>query len=335
MTSHTHFNERTPATEVAETFSSEIKNRYFVVTGISKDSIGETTAKALASKSPALLILASRTLSNIEAVASEIRATYPNVKVEVIPLDLLSQESVRQAADQIKAVAPQVDVIINNAAMTPSKRITSPEGIEGQFAANHLGGFLLTNLLAEKFPAGAKARIVNVTSEGHRASPIRWSDLNLEKADSELPESERGPDLTDHFPAELLQVVDGYSGFRAYGQTKTANILTAVALNKKFAGKAAAYSAEPGVILTNGSRDFGGKDTTRKAAEMHAVYLKDLDQGASTTLVAALDPALQKYGGNPYFSNCQFGHAAEWATNEEYAEKLWELSEDLVGQKFF
>lgn len=161
-------------------------------------------------------------------------------------MDLLSQGSVREAAEEIKKSVPRVDILINNAAMVPSKRITSPEGIEGQFAANHLGGFLLTNLLAAHLPADHKARIVNVSSEAHRVSPIRFSDRNLLKSDTEIPESERGPDRTGWLPAGMLQIVDGYDGNRAYGQSKTANILTSVEINKRWAEKAVTYGLDPG-----------------------------------------------------------------------------------------
>lgn len=179
-------------------------------------------------------------------MASDIRATHPNTNVATVVVDLLSQNSVRQAAEEIKKLVPRVDVLINNAAMNTSKRVVSPEGIEGQFAANHLGGFLLTNLLAEHFPTARKARIVNVASEAHRCSPIRFSDWNLMKDDTEIPMSERGPDLTGWVPAEMLKKVNGYSGSRAYAQSKTANILTSVQENVKWPEKVVAYSLDPG-----------------------------------------------------------------------------------------
>ncbi|KAH8597103.1 hypothetical protein B0O99DRAFT_592855 [Bisporella sp. PMI_857] len=210
MALHPEYNAKTPATQVAKAFSSEITNRH-------------------TSQSSALLILAFCTLSNLEAVVSEVRTMDPAAKIETISLDLFSQQSASRAADEIKALVLRIN-ITNNAAMIQPKRCTSPRGIKEQFAANHLGGFLLTNIFAEKFLAEWIARIANLASEPHRSSPIRWSDLSLRKSDSRLPESEGGPDPLQFTSAEMKQVVNGYNWFRVYAQSKTANILTMVAL---------------------------------------------------------------------------------------------------------
>ncbi|KAF2625563.1 hypothetical protein BU25DRAFT_460284 [Macroventuria anomochaeta] len=186
--------------------------------------------------------------------------------------------------------------------MVTSKRIMSPEGIEGQFTANNLGGFLLTNLLEP-------------------ASSIQFSDWDLLKSDAEIPESERGPDRTGWLPAEMLEVVDGYDGNRAYGQSKAANILTSVEINKRWTEKAVAYSLDPGDTLTDGNRNCGGEAVVKEAmAIIHGANMKTFDQGASTTLVAALAPALNEYKHNPYLSHCQFGQAADWATDKNATE---------------
>lgn len=146
-----------------------------------------------------LLNLASRTPLSIEAVAADIHTSHRDAKIATVPVDLLGQTSIREADSKIAVLTPRVDIIINNATMVPSHRKRCPEGIEGKFAANHLGSFLLTNLLSEKFPAAVqgKARIVNMTSESHRTSPVRFSDYKFEKRDEELPVEEQSPYLSN------------------------------------------------------------------------------------------------------------------------------------------
>ncbi|PSN63904.1 hypothetical protein BS50DRAFT_590900 [Corynespora cassiicola Philippines] len=161
---------------------------------------GTDVAKASVNEAlPDLLILASGTPSSIEAAAADIRTSHPDAKIATVSVDLLSQASIREADSKVAVLTPRVDIIINNATMVSSHRKRCPEGIEGQFAANHLGNFLLTKPLSEKFPAAVqgKARIVNVTSESHRTSPVRFSDYKFEKRDEELPVEEQSPYLSN------------------------------------------------------------------------------------------------------------------------------------------
>lgn len=146
-------------------------------------------------------------------------------------------------------------MLVNNAGMYVSKRGYSPEGIERQLAANHVGPFLLTNLLrpqllaaAKDAPAGA-TRIINVSSEGHRMQPFRFSDYNGEKVvQEELPEEERiNPAMKDQLPPFVLEPEEGYIAFVAYGQSKTANVLFSVGLNERFKGTGVvSYALHPG-----------------------------------------------------------------------------------------
>ena len=157
-----------------------------MITGVGPGGIGGATALAFASQKPSLLILASRTKDKLESVAKEIASSYPDVKVEIVKLDLSSQQAVREAAESVKQLTDSLDILVNNAGLTIYERKLTPDGLELQFGTNHSGPFLLTNLLvplllnaAEKSAPG-ETRIVSLTSAGHRLSPVRFSDYNME-----------------------------------------------------------------------------------------------------------------------------------------------------------
>lgn len=215
---------------------------------MSPESIGSTTAASIASQSPSLLILASRTQYKLEDVTKSINGAYPTVNVQTVVLDLMSQQSVRKAASDIAKITPRIDIVINNAGfMTPKRQLTA-EGIEAQFGANHIGHFLLTNLLMPQLLTAAEAnapgvtRVINLTSLGHRLSPVRFHDYNFEGKDIP-PEEQHRPS-----PRMFAKGSDGpYNGYVSYGQAKTANILFSVELNKLLKGKGiVSYAVHPG-----------------------------------------------------------------------------------------
>jgi NAD(P)-dependent dehydrogenase (short-subunit alcohol dehydrogenase family) len=195
-----------------------------------------------------LLILASRTPAKVGIVAASVKEAYPAVNVQTVQLDLMSQESVRKAAAEIATLTDRLNIIINNAGIMTPKRQLTPEGIEAQFGANHIGHFLLTNLLMPQLLAAAKVnppgstRVVNLTSLGHRLSPVRFHDYNFEG--KEVPPEEAHLPLKGAF-AEAT--VGSYNGFIAYGQAKSANILFSVELNNLFKSKGiSSYAVHPG-----------------------------------------------------------------------------------------
>jgi len=221
-----------------------------LITGVSPESIGSSIALSIASQAPALVILASRTRSKLEEVVKSIKDAYPDVKVEIVLLDLMSQESVKSAAKEISQLTDRLDLIINNAALMTLQRQTTKEGLESQFGANHIGHFLLTNLLIPQLLSAAASstpgatRVINLSSFGHRLSPIRFSDYNLEKRNEDIPEEERHGPLPEGF-AEAT--TNGYNGWVAYGQAKTANVLFSVGLNEKLGPKGVkSYAVHPG-----------------------------------------------------------------------------------------
>ncbi|TLS23289.1 uncharacterized protein PpBr36_06151 [Pyricularia pennisetigena] len=349
MTSHPEWNQQTTGTEVAKAFADTIKGKNVVITGVSPEGIGSATALAVASQAPRHLILASRTASKLDEVISDINQKYPGVKTLPVRLDLGSVDSIREAANKIESllVGEGINVLINNAGVTDKIRapITAPDGtrLDKQFFVNHLGTFLLTHLLtpllqkaAAEAPSGA-TRVVNLSSHGHRISPIRFSDYALDKYASgeDIPEAERTHPET---PAFFLQGMgdEGFPGFVAYGQSKTANILHATELSRRLKGSGiVAFSVHPGLIETALERNLD-KEPSDMLKEMAADEWKTLDGGAATTLVAAFDPELGQVdvGGEVigYLSDCQLSDQLvhDHAKDPAIARRLWEESERML-----
>ena len=153
-----------------------------LITGASVSSLGAQTALALAHAGPAHLILQGRSEAKIRPVINEIEIIDPDVKATCAVFDLSSIEDVRKGAAEINRSFGHIDILINNAGIMAVKEFTkSVDGIELQFATNHIGHFLLTNLLlANIVKAGIGARIVNLSSDAHRLSPFRGDDYNFE-----------------------------------------------------------------------------------------------------------------------------------------------------------
>ncbi|CAN9461514.1 unnamed protein product [Alternaria alternata] len=341
---HPEWNQETGGLEVAKAFADQIRGKSVLITGVSPESIGSSIALSIASQNPKLVILASRTKSKLEQVLKNVQDAYPDVALKIVLLDLMSQESVRAAAKEVSQLTDRLDLIINNAGIMTPTRQTTKEGIEGQFGANHIGHFLLTNLLMSQLLASVSSskdgatRVINLTSLGHRLSPVRFSDYNLEKSNEEVPEAERHVPLP---PAFSKTASDGYNGYVAYGQAKTADILFSVGINEKFGNKGVkSYAVHPGceysdydktAIWTGLSRDLDadGEAAIRKTSP----FWKNHDQGAATVLVAALDPVLDKSKG-VLLHDCQMCDAMPYATDTNLAERLWTLSEKLVQSSF-
>ena len=305
----------------------------------------------LAKYSPAELILASRTKSKLEAVVKTIRESGASVQPKIVLLDLASQQSVRNAATVVSGLVNHIDILVNNAAIVTSDLRHTDEGIELQFGTGHIGHFLFTTLLLPLFKKVAASssvqkgatRIINISSMGHRLSPVRFHDYNFEGR--EISTEEQPPKDT---PKKFLPTSDEpYKTFAAYGQAKTANILFSIGLNDKFAAEGIkSYAVHPGgelslsfsknlmIMLTNAaiwtdlSRNLNTEDY--KFIEGIAEFVTH-DQGTSTMLVAALDPALNEHEGSAYMSDCQITDAAPHAQDVEVARRLWKLSEDLTS----
>ncbi|KAI1762079.1 NAD(P)-binding protein [Hypoxylon sp. FL1150] len=308
--------------------SPEYLQPLVLLTGPTPGGIGAETLLSLAAESPALLILVGRSQTKAQATIDAIKKVNASVKTKFVEADLASLRSVRAAAQAILADAEiaRIDVVVNNAAVMATPFRLTEDGLELQLHANHLGHFVLTNTIAPKIrAAGPGARVVNVSSSGHRLSGVRFEDPNWARPGS-------------------------YSEMDAYGQSKTANVLFATALNRR---GVRAYALHPGGIMTNLQDHVKAMPADKAAALFEEASQramgrpieeqrkvdpwKTLQQGCGTTIRAALDPDLVKEEG-VYLVDTNLTtdpqHVKEWATDPELAEKLWKLSEELVGQKF-
>jgi NAD(P)-dependent dehydrogenase (short-subunit alcohol dehydrogenase family) len=230
-------------------------------------------------------------------------------------LDLADLAAVESYADKVLALHDRIDVLVNNAGVMACPFGRTADGFEMQFGTNHLGHFLLTCLLAPAVLAAAPgARIVNVTSRGHQRSDIHWDDPNYE----------RRP----------------YDKWEAYGQSKTANILFTVELERRLAPRGIhAYAVHPGVISTNLSRhldrsDFEELRVRARSAPPGAMTMKSIEEGAATTIYAATSPDLAGVGGVYLADGAISDEHAPWALDADAARRLWALSEQLVGRTF-
>jgi NAD(P)-dependent dehydrogenase (short-subunit alcohol dehydrogenase family) len=175
------YTPETTAEEVAEDCSSQIANKTILVTGVSPSGLGAAFALAITKSKPACIILAARDLSKVEQTASDIDAIDSTVRTHSIKLDLESLEEIKKAAEAINSLDESIDVIVNNAGIMACPYGKTVDGIERHFAVNHIGHFLLTNLLLPKMLArSVPIRVINVSSNGFRFSPVRYEDWNFD-----------------------------------------------------------------------------------------------------------------------------------------------------------
>ena len=347
MDSQTLFGSHTTASSIAKEFASFIRNQVILITGVANGGLGGATAKALAAHSPRLLILAGRSAAKVNAVIDDLSLSDPTVACRFLHVDLSSQTSVRAAAALVLAYPEPLHILINNAAvMNLPERTLTTDGLETQFATNYLGPFLLTNLLLPKLLSSVPSsppnsvRIINLSSVAHQFSPLRFSDLNFSCSNNSLPQDEQFPSETIKNLGMLNTAQSHYIPIVAYGQSKTGNILFTIALNARLsvARGIQSYAVHPGSIDTDLQRHEDPKMLAEARKRFgNKLVTKTLEAGASTTLVAALDPALGFEKENVYMADCAFAEPAEWCKGEkgrERAERLWRVSEDLVGEKF-
>ncbi|KAK5456838.1 hypothetical protein LTS15_004618 [Exophiala xenobiotica] len=315
------FGFETSGFEVVEAFRSYADGRTFVITGAGAEGLGAETALSIAKKAnPNLMILIGRRENVIEPVVAEIRKANPLVKVHIVAFDLASQASVRAGAAEVARIVDEeadgkLDVLINNAGVMVPPYTKTADGLELQFGTNHIGHFLLTKLLIariEKASGKIKSRIVNLSSGAHRFSPVRFDDLDFQ---------------------------DGkvYEPWIGYGQSKAANVLFTLQLAKLLQPKGVlCFAVHPGSIKSPLQRHMEPgrvEELIKLAKPTGAMVYKNLQQGCATTLTAALSPEIEDATGS-YCEDCQPSKAAPTATSEEDAERLWTLSEKIIGENF-
>ncbi|KAI2483813.1 Retinol dehydrogenase 13 [Pyrenophora tritici-repentis] len=307
---------------IAQSYASVIQGKVILTTGVSPSGLGAAFLKAIAALQPALLILAGRNISKVKETASQLAAENPTISIKsrILQLDLSSLEAVRTAANTVNSWSdvPYIDVLVNNAGIMATDYALSPEGYESQFATNHLGPFLFTNLIMGKLQASAAPRVVMVSSDGHRLGSFRFDDYNFDHGET-------------------------YNRWQAYGQSKTANMLMAIALAEKLGAKhnLLSFSLHPGVIGTGlGDHIDWNVDRFMGNAEGWNANFDFVshDEGSATHVVAAFDTEISGRNG-AYLEKGEIvaddsNRIKPWATSRVEAEKLWKLSEGLVGQTF-
>jgi len=282
-----------------------------IVTGATS-GIGLETARVLALRG-VNVVMPVRTLESGKKVAESIVEKIPNAKLEVMELDISSQESVRKFASEYCSKGLPLNILILNAGIMTPPFSLSKDNIELQFATNHVGNFLLTNLLLDTMKktakeSGKEGRIVILSSEIHRMTykeGIRFDKINDEKS---------------------------YSAFSAYGQSKLANALHAKELTRRFQEEGVNITANalhPGVIATNLAR-HGGFNAVFYG--LFNRFLKNIPQGAATTCYVALNPQLKGISGQ-YFADSNLSKASNHAQDPELAKKLWDFSLNLTKSK--
>jgi NAD(P)-dependent dehydrogenase (short-subunit alcohol dehydrogenase family) len=291
----------------------DLSGKRAIVTGGSS-GIGVETARALAGAGGDVT-LAVRDTAAGNRTAADITATTGNADVHVGRLDLADQASV--AAFVANWTGPLHRLVNNAGVMALPDRQLTPEGWEMQFATNHLGHFALALGLHDALAAAGDARIVSLSSRGHLRSPVVFEDLNF----------------TSH----------PYDPWVAYGQSKTANVLFAVEATRRWGGDGiTANAVHPGAIPTNLSRHMDPEVLADLRASGTFTY-KTPEQGAATSVLVATSPQLEGIGGR-YFEDCNEAAVVEpsasdfvgsgvaaYALDPGNAERLWDVSQDLVG----
>ncbi|KAL0317802.1 UNVERIFIED_CONTAM: Short-chain dehydrogenase, chloroplastic [Sesamum angustifolium] len=282
-----------------------------VVTGASS-GIGAETARVLALRG-VHVIMAVRNLSAGHEAKEAIMKRVPNAKVDAMELDLSSMASVRKFASKFDSLGLPLNLLINNAGVMATPFMLSKDNIEQQFATNHVGHFLLTNLMLATMKKTAleskqEGRIVNVSSRRHKFS---------------YPEGIRFDKINDQ---------SGYNSLSAYGQSKLANVLHSNELARLLKAEKVeitANSLHPGAIATNLFRHHSFINGLVAALGKHV--MKNVEQGAATTCYVALHPDVKGMTGK-YYADCNFAETSLQAKDQELANNLWDFTCKLIDK---
>ena len=301
----------------------DLRGKRILVTGVSA-GLGVETARTLAAHG-AQVVGAARSLDKAMAATAEVAAQAADGGgLDLVELDLASLASVRACADRLLAVGQPFDLIIANAGVMACPQGKTADGFETQFGTNHLGHFVLVNRIASLLNPGA--RLVNLSSSGHRFSDVDLDDPNFE-----------------HTP---------YSEFGAYGRSKTANILFAVEFDRRHKARGVrATAVHPGGIHTELGRHMTPeamaqlvKSATENApAGAPPFSWKTIPQGAATSVWSGLVAPADLVGGR-YCEDCHVAELVEgpdvragvraYALDPDHAKALWAKSEEMVGERF-
>jgi len=282
-----------------------VNGKVCVITG-GTDGIGKAAAYGLAMQGARLLVHGRDPDKGARAVA-ELKARSGNPAIEFLQADFSSLDEVRRLAAAITECTPRLDVLVNNAGAMYVKRALSKDGYELTLAVNHLAPFLLTHLLLDTLKASGPSRIVTTASNAHRGAKIAFDDLQLTRK---------------------------YSSMGAYGMSKLANILFTRALAKRLQDvtRVTATCLHPGFVRTN----FGANNTADISPLFKALFsfisrfARTPEKGAETVIYLASSPQVEGASGG-YYHDCKPLRPTPAGEDDDAAERLWHVSEQLVG----
>ena len=272
-----------------------MQGKICMITG-ANSGIGKETAVGLA-KQGATIILVCRDAAKGEAALKEIKERTGNSAIDMLLADLSSQQAIQDLVKDFKSKTQKLHVLINNAGIVLSKRSLSADGIETQFAVNHLAPFFLTNLLLDVLKASAPARVVNVSSAMHK-----WATL------------------------DDLQSEKKYGAFSTYGKSKLALTLFTYELARRLQGSGVTVNAvHPGVVKTN-----LGRDMNWFSRGFSKIFFKSPVKGAATSIYVASSPDVEGITGK-YFANKKETPSSQLSYDESAAKQIWDLSVRLTN----
>jgi len=311
------FGAKTEPSEIMEGINLEEKT--VVITG-GYSGIGLETSRALVNAGANVIAPARRK----DIASKELNGIID--KDNIVEMNLADPNSVQQFVDDFTSSAESLDILINNAGVMACPEMRTSQGWELQFAVNQIGHFVLTKGLLPLMQKADGARLVALSSTGHKISGIRWDDIHFKSSD--------------------------YDKWAAYGQSKTAGSLLAVEVDKRMKDSGIrAFGVHPGGIMTPLQRHLeteemvalGWMNEDGEPTERVAKMFKSPSQGASTSLWAATCPLLDEIGGvycedcdvakrqHDSDKNARFIGVADWAVDSEEASRLWDETERMLS----
>jgi NAD(P)-dependent dehydrogenase (short-subunit alcohol dehydrogenase family) len=280
-----------------------LAGKTILITGATS-GIGFIAARSLAQMG-ATVVLVGRDPAKAQASVAQIQQETGSTSVSAMTADLSSMQQVRDLAGDFQGRFPRLDVLLNNAGAVFLSQQTTADGYERTFALNHLAPFLLTNLLLDRLKANASARVVTVASMAHAGNKIDFGDVN--------------------------QTARGYSAWRAYGESKLANIMFTYALARRLEGTGVtANTLHPGFVATNFGKNNGALSQVMMA--LASPFAISPEKGALTSVYLASSPEVANISGN-YFVKQKAVKSSKASYEVEAQERLWQISEQMTGVK--
>ncbi|MDT8401463.1 MAG: oxidoreductase [Bacteroidales bacterium] len=291
----------------------DLTGKIILVTG-GNSGLGFESVKAFAAKG-AEVILASRSMSRGEEARAKIIEAFPDSNINVMRLDMVDLDCIKTFSDEFKKKYNRLDVLMNNAGIMTTPYFRTKDGFEGQMGTNHLGHFVLTAHLMDLLKTTKGARVVNVSSNAHKAGRMDFDNL-------------------------LFEDGRGYSPMKAYGRSKLSNLLFTYELQRWFDKngiEAIAVAAHPGFSETNLVRYIDNKVAYKIFSPLASLMAQSAAMGALPQIRAAVDPDVS---GGEYYGPSRLGEMKGYPVrvksngkthDREDAHKLWKVSEELTG----